>query len=101
MTVADPKQQQNFAILMKITDELANLSTIKVCLRNSGFDIGLLRINVFLKKRIIKQEMSYILCTLFPNQTEGTYCANVPWYTTIESKVAHKPNLNVHETYNV
>ena len=25
----------------------------------------------------MKQEVSYILCTLFANQTEGTICANI------------------------
>ena len=35
-----PEQQQNFAIPVKITDEIGNMSTIKrVCLHNSGFDI--------------------------------------------------------------
>ena len=53
------------------------------------------------KERTIKQKMSYILCTLFANQGEGTICANVPWYTRIESKITHKPGLNVHATNKV
>ena len=104
MAVADPgpEQQQNIDFPVKITDEIANLSTIKwVCLHNSGFDIEPYRINIFFKERTIKQEMSYILCTLFADQTEGTICASVPWYTTIESKITHKPDLNVHPTCKV
>ena len=92
-----PKQQQNFAIPIKITDEIANLSTIKVlCLGNSGFDIESCRINIFFKERTIKQKMSYIPCTMFANQTEGAISASVPWYTTNDSKITHKPDLNVH-----
>ena len=45
--------------------------------------------------------MSYMLCTPFANQTEGTIYANVPWYTTNESKITYKPDLNVHTTYKV
>ena len=73
-----PEQQQNFAIPVKITDEIANLSTMK-----GG----------------LSQKMSYILCTLFSNQREGTICASVPWYTPIESKITHKADLSVHVTY--
>ena len=44
----------------------------------------------------IKQEMSYILCSLFANQTEGAICASAPWNITIESRITHKPDLNEH-----
>ena len=70
-------------------------------MRNSGFDIEPYGINVFFKERTIKQKMSYILCTLFANQTEGSICANMPWYTSIESKITYTPDLNVHATYKV
>ena len=100
--VADPKKQQNIANPVKITDEIANLSTIKGgCLHNSGLDNEPYGINVFFKERTINRKMSCILCTLFENQTEGTIHANVPWYPTTESKITHKSDLNVHVTYKV
>ena len=45
--------------------------------------------------------MSYILCTLFSDQTDWTICAGVPWYTSVESKITRKSDLNVHATYTV
>ena len=100
MGVADPRAAAKLCYPVKITDEIAQLSAIKgVCLRNSVFDIESYGINVLFKERTIKKKMSYILCTLFENQTEGTICANMPWHTTTESKITHKPDLNVHATY--
>ena len=95
MAVTDRQQQQIFAIPVQITDEIANLSTSKrVCLSNSE-RYG---INTLFKERAIKQEISYIFCTLFADQTEGAISASYPRYTTIESKITHKSDLNVHAT---
>ena len=86
MAVTDPQQQQNFAFPVPITGDIANLSTIKwVCQRNSGFDVEPYGINVFFKERAVKQEVSYILYTLFADQTEGTISAGEPWYIAVES----------------
>ena len=84
MAVTDPlpPQLQNFAIPVQITDEIANLSTIKrICFRNSGFDVEPYGINVLFKEKTIKQEMSYILFTLLADQTEGNISASESWYS--------------------
>ena len=67
-----------------MTDEVATLSTIKwVCLRNSGFDVEPYGINVLFKRK--------------GNQAGSEVTsAGVPWYTTIESRITHKSDLNVH-----